>query len=291
MDETDHAKEQTWRKDIWAFISSAKDHWKEIAQGALASAVIGWISSVVLSPAAASVVGACIFGVVACFLAFRDQRRKVEAAGIEPKPLKIDVADIEGRQKHEKLKAELDAALEMVAKTKENLSKADEKIAKLSTADLESRDKIGVAESELALAKDRLQQLEAANKHRWGLSADSLKLLTSKMSAHAAGVDRGDIITCVMGDQESSGFAWKLAEAFRNAGWNLPGSGTNQAMYSMPVYGIVVQARTQNENPPGLSDFITIIRSEGIEFRGELDDSLPPNQFRIIVGSDPARRL
>ncbi|HEX7401947.1 MAG TPA: hypothetical protein VF369_07190, partial [candidate division Zixibacteria bacterium] len=66
----------------------------------------------------------------------------------------------------------------------------------------------------------------------WGLNAEQLISLSRRMSSFAKPEDRGDLITCVLGDSDSTKFAVNLVGAFRTAGWQLPGSGFNQTIFS-----------------------------------------------------------
>ena len=107
------------------------------------------------------------------------------------------------------------------------------------------------------------------------------------MSPFAQTDDRGDLITCVLGDPDSTKFAVHLVGAFRAAGWNLSGSGFNQAIFSGTPTGLIIKLHSQDSTPPGLQEFVMTLRESGIEPVGEIDTALPPDRFQIIVGGKP----
>jgi hypothetical protein len=122
---------------------------------------------------------------------------------------------------------------------------------------------------------------------RWGLNEDHLRRLVNRMAPYAPSQDRGDLITCMLNDADSTRFALNLVAAFRSAGWTLGGSGYNQAVMMPPPTGIVVVLHSRESNPPGFLEFINTLREAGIEPIGNLDDHVPENNFKIIVGMKP----
>ena len=122
---------------------------------------------------------------------------------------------------------------------------------------------------------------------RWGLNEDHLRRLVNRMAPYAPSQDRGDLITCMLGDADSTRFALNLVAAFRSAGWTLGGSGYNQAIMMPPPTGIVVVLHSRESKPPGFLEFINTLREAGIEPIGNLDDHVPENNFKIIVGMKP----
>jgi len=121
----------------------------------------------------------------------------------------------------------------------------------------------------------------------WNLSADQLVLLSRRVAPFATKLERGDLITCVLGDRDSTRFAESLVAAFRAAGWVLGGSGYNQAVYSGLPTGIVVKLHSKESAPPALGEFVATLREAGIEPSGLIDASVPENEFQIIVGARP----
>jgi hypothetical protein len=123
---------------------------------------------------------------------------------------------------------------------------------------------------------------------KWGLTEDQLKALAMRMKFYAdPNRDRGDLITCVLGDPVSTRFATQLVTTFRAAGWNLPGSGFNQAVFSGSVEGIVVRVHSAEVRPAALLEFVRTMREFGIEPVGQIDEKISPDDFQIIVGSKP----
>jgi hypothetical protein len=108
-----------------------------------------------------------------------------------------------------------------------------------------------------------------------------------RMKFYASDKPRGDLITCVLGNPDSTKFAFQLVKAFRDAGWNLPGSGTNQAIFSGPVTGIIIKVHSAESRPLGFSEFIQSMREAGIEPTGEINESIPESEFQMIVGAKP----
>lgn len=122
----------------------------------------------------------------------------------------------------------------------------------------------------------------------WGLSAEQLVLLTRRMGPYAhPEEDRGDFITCALGDPDSTQFAANLVGAFRAAGWNLPGSGFNQAIFFSNPVGLFVKVHSETSQPPGLSEFVTTLREAGIEPQGIVEASVPEDRFQVVIGHKP----
>ena len=122
---------------------------------------------------------------------------------------------------------------------------------------------------------------------RWGLADTRLGLLAERVAPFAPAKERGDLITCSLGNPDSTRFAAGLSVAFRRAGWKIPGIGYNQAVYSGPLEGIWVKVRSPNDRIPALDEFVTILRESGIEPKGQIDESIPSGDFRIDIGARP----
>jgi class 3 adenylate cyclase len=129
------------------------------------------------------------------------------------------------------------------------------------------------------------------NQLSWGMTDDQLLTLSRRLSPFASSSPKkGDLITAVLGDQDSVKFAQRLVGAFRAAHWDgVGGSGFGQAIFNGPVQGIVIQLHAADDRPPGLNEFVTTLRESGIEPTAQLlPESVPPNEFRIVVGSRPS---
>lgn len=162
---------------------------------------------------------------------------------------------------------------------------------KVDSADMEAREKIRVTQEQLQIANEKIQNLEAAHLRQWGLSDAMLDSLINKMRPYATDEDQGGLITCVMGDADSLKFAHQLSSAFRVAGWNLPGNGCNQALYTVPITGLFIQISSSEDRPPAMLEFYNFIHSVGIPIVGEVIPEVPKNKFRIVVGSEPPKHL
>lgn len=122
----------------------------------------------------------------------------------------------------------------------------------------------------------------------WGLSAEQLVRLSRRIAPYThPEEDRGDLITCVLGDAESTQFAVNLVAAFRSAGWNLPGSGFSQGIFSGNPVGLFVKIHSEDSRPPGLSELVVTLREAGIEPQGIVEASVPDDRFQIVIGHKP----
>ncbi len=121
----------------------------------------------------------------------------------------------------------------------------------------------------------------------WGLSAEQLITLSRRLQPYGSSKETKDLITCVFGDSDSQKFAINLVSAFRAAGWNLPGSGLNRAIFKYDLIGVIVVIHSEKSKAPGLKEFITTLREAGIEPTGTIDINIPDDNFKIIVGRKP----
>jgi hypothetical protein len=126
------------------------------------------------------------------------------------------------------------------------------------------------------------------DKTKWRLDSEQQSILAHQMAPFATKDDRGNLIFCVLGDSDSTNFAMDLVKVFRAAGWTLPGAGFNQAVYMGSPVGIRIQLSSRIAQPPGLAQFVATLRGFGIEPTGEIDEKVPANEFRIIVGRKPS---
>jgi len=121
---------------------------------------------------------------------------------------------------------------------------------------------------------------------KWGLSAEQLISLSRRISVLHKPEDTGDLITCVLGDPDSTKFAVNLVGAFEVAGWR---NSLSQAIFSGNPTGIIIKLNSQQSDPPGLREFVGILREAGIEPTGEVDSKVPSDHFKIIVGRKPEK--
>ena len=121
----------------------------------------------------------------------------------------------------------------------------------------------------------------------WGLTEEQLHTLSVRMSWYAPNKKRGDLITCLMTNPDSTKLAFQLAKSFKSAGWRLEGDGINYALFTRPVTGIIIKVRSAKSAPPGLPEFVESMSQAGIRPTGEINEKLPEDEFQIIVGARP----
>lgn len=123
----------------------------------------------------------------------------------------------------------------------------------------------------------------------WDMTEQALRALAEHMRPFAPGRERGDLITCVLGDPASTSFAATLVNVFRGAGWKLPGSGFNQAVFSAPIFAILIQIHSETSRPPGFAELHNALQGSRLEVFAEVKAEVPEDEFRIVVGSPPRR--
>jgi hypothetical protein len=125
----------------------------------------------------------------------------------------------------------------------------------------------------------------------WGLTPDQIKIISERMRPFAGGDDRGDLIWAIAGNNDSEEFASQLVEAFRSAGWNLPGIGYGTFSSNAHPIGIVIRTQPGSYSPRGFTELATAFYEAGIYISGEKDATMPLDNFRIVVGIKPPRSL
>jgi hypothetical protein len=142
------------------------------------------------------------------------------------------------------------------------------------------------------IAKDLREIKNMIVGQRWGLSADQLVSLARRMAPFAPTFNswnsHGDLVTSILGNQDSTRFAGSLVAALRSAGFNLPSAGYAQAIFSGIPEGIIVTLHSREDaDTAALNQFVAAIKDAGIEIHGEIQDQVPTGQFRIIIGAKP----
>jgi hypothetical protein len=127
---------------------------------------------------------------------------------------------------------------------------------------------------------------------RWGLTADQMVVLSQRMAPYATTFNAwrggGDLITAILGNPDSTRFAFSLVAALRTAGWNLPGSGFSQGVFSGNPVGFIVQIHSlEDAGIPALNQLLATVKEDGIQCHGEIAATVPAGQFRIVVGAKP----
>jgi hypothetical protein len=102
------------------------------------------------------------------------------------------------------------------------------------------------------------------------LSEAQKQLLIGEMSK-SIGANGANLITCIL-----------------RAGWNLPGSGFSQAIYSGLPRGVIVKIHSQQEAElPQIARLVEALYRLGLERSGEIDPNVGSGEFRIIIGARP----
>jgi hypothetical protein len=119
------------------------------------------------------------------------------------------------------------------------------------------------------------------------LSEPQKKLLIEEMSKWI-GTNGADLITCILGDPESTALALDFVDVFRRAGWNLPGSGFIQALFSGLPRGVIIKIHSREEAElPQVKRLTEALFRVGLERSGEIDPAVRPGEFQIIFGVRP----
>jgi hypothetical protein len=98
---------------------------------------------------------------------------------------------------------------------------------------------------------------------------------------------RDDLIQGSLGDQASLKFAADLVTAFRKAGWKIPPS-VGQVISTGPIEGVIISIHSEDDSPPGLSEFMATLRQAGIEAKRQIAERIPAGEFHIRIGSKPS---
>ncbi len=127
---------------------------------------------------------------------------------------------------------------------------------------------------------------------QWGLPAESLVKLSREMAPFASTVNGwsggGDLMTSILGNPDSNKLATSLVAALRAAGWNLPGSGMSLSIFSGNPEGVIFVLHSKEDATlPVVNQFAGILKDAGIAFHGEVKESVPAGQFRLIIGAKP----
>jgi hypothetical protein len=129
------------------------------------------------------------------------------------------------------------------------------------------------------------------------LSQDWMIYISGLMKPLADTSDRGDLITCQMGNTNSCDLAVQLVKIFRDAGWNLPGSGYSQSVMMTapaPLLIMVQSAKAtptgavdKSSLPPGVEQLATALKNCGVDVQISIDEKVPINKFKILIGDHP----
>jgi hypothetical protein len=113
------------------------------------------------------------------------------------------------------------------------------------------------------------------------------QFLIGEMSK-SVGTNGSGLITCIMGDPESTTLALDFVDVFRRAGWALPGSGFNQALFSGLPRGVIVKIHSREDTElPQIKRLIESMFRLGLQRSGEIDPNVPSGEFQLIIGARP----
>jgi len=200
----------------------------------------------------------------------KDTRGRLESQIVETRA-ELASARLELQQAKQELKLRIKESESTIVSRIADSSQAKSWIARKAVKRSPSGPRVG-SEDEEALAS-------------WGMNDERLQLLAHRMKVFASKDERGDLITAVMGDPDSMRFSSKLAGAFKKAGWKVDGFG--QAVFTNFISGVIIKLHSKESEPAGLYTLLALLRQSGIEPVGEIDQQVPEDHFRIIVGSRP----
>ena|SRR5438094_420485 len=122
--------------------------------------------------------------------------------------------------------------------------------------------------------------------HERRLSDEQRDLLVTLLMPFA-GTDGSHLIDSMFGNVESTRFAMDFVDVFRRAGWNLPGNGFSQSLYTQTHFGLKIGVHSPADRPPALSALLDGLALIGIESQGYVHPDVTPGEFRIIVCHRP----
>ena len=119
---------------------------------------------------------------------------------------------------------------------------------------------------------------------QWGPTDEQWKVVTANLQtealAHPPPPDEQEpFISCIMGDAQSTRFAAKLANAFKDAGWKIKGVGYRQGTFEPVPEGVKFHIHSRTENIPALGMVLTTLDFFGIKRVGYVQVQMPPGKF------------
>lgn len=135
-------------------------------------------------------------------------------------------------------------------------------------------------------ARDATKIVTTISTHQtdqWKVSDEQLAPLAAWMKPYASMDRRKDFIMAIRWDRKAASFAAHLAWAFREAGWNMGDPGFS--LSNRHVAGVVMRLHSEQSDPPGFREVVTLLRRIGIEPMGETDKHIPNDRFQILIGS------
>ncbi len=116
------------------------------------------------------------------------------------------------------------------------------------------------------------------------LSMGQKVALAERMSKYT-GRDGDRVVWCALGNPESLRLALDFVEAFRMAGWKLPGTGLCQGLFTVPVMGMQIEYLSDEQVPPVAADLMMCLSQFGMGGCRVPNPKIEPGDFRIIIGN------
>lgn len=121
-------------------------------------------------------------------------------------------------------------------------------------------------------------------KPKWDMTDAQLSSLTKNIQPFAKYINRGNLITCIMGDTDGTLFAEKISNALKRAG-------ADKVEYVQAAYvrglptGIIILLHTVESRPPGFTVLVQALNDAGITPIAQPDEKTPENEFAVIIGT------
>jgi hypothetical protein len=119
----------------------------------------------------------------------------------------------------------------------------------------------------------------------WGIPQDDFNTLSDELAKFGTPYERDDLIVVTRDGDLAANLAGYLANAFRKAGWNVPGGAIRKIDGSH--VGVIIVAKSRKTSPPGAGPLIAFLKRYGIQPKLKENPRLADDRFQIIVGSRP----
>jgi hypothetical protein len=243
----------------------------------------------------AKTIGASIMVITICIAAFKPVREQYriqhgpspeQAMLIQIEGLKTEIKELRAENADLKIKVgDLNQGLKVANTGVSDIQKWTQSVP----FQRETQTQPSIASQELKRTIADLRKIVESRK--WGLTPEQLLKLSERMAPFAPQEERPDLVLCVMNDVASMRFGENLGKALRDAGWKIGTRNCAPAMFSIAKEGIVIQASRETfQRPsaaPGLLEFAESMKEFRILPEGEVNDGIPVDQFKIIVGAKP----
>jgi len=119
------------------------------------------------------------------------------------------------------------------------------------------------------------------------LSADQRQVIAKAMAPFAQDNYR-DVVTCLHGDSESTGFAQDWVQALQEAGWKIPDNGYAQIVVTgrIPSMSVRVGSEERAQREPVVS-LLKVFEALGLAPVVWIDTTFQAERFEISIGARP----